>query len=480
MKPHRVAIVWFRRDLRLTDQPALRHALEHAQRIVPLFIWDWREDEPWRPGGASRWWLHHSLTALDASLRRRGVALVVRAGEAAATITEVAAEAGATLLVWNRLYEPREIACEERVVAAAVAAGLEHASFQSALWCDPSTLRNQQGGPYRVFGPFWRAVERELDGKPDPLPAPKRLAGPSRLPPSIGVGALHLLPRVRWDGGLAEAWKPGEASALQQLRRSAARVRGYSQGRERPDEAHTSRLSPHLHFGEITPVQALAALRSAGKRAADSAGAADFLRELGWREFAHHLLCHFPHTAERCLDERFERMRWRTDAAAIERWRRGMTGAPMVDAGMRELWRTGWMHNRVRMVVASFLTKNLQTHWRVGAEWFWDTLVDADLANNTLNWQWVAGCGADAAPYYRIFNPVLQAERFDPERRYLRRWAPELARLADRWIHRPWAASAKELAGAGVRLGVDYPTPLVDLDASRKAALAAYERLKRG
>jgi deoxyribodipyrimidine photo-lyase len=477
VKPHGVAVVWFRRDLRLADHPALSYALAQAERVVPLFVWDWREDEPWRPGAASRWWLHHSLAALDASLRSRGAALVVREGEAAATIAEVAAETGASLVVWNRLYEPRELACEERVAAIATAADLEHASFPGALWCDPSTLRNQQGQPYRVFGPFWRAVERALPTVRDPLPAPRRLSGPAAAIASIGVDALALLPRVRWDEGLATAWSPGEAGALRRLKRFAARVRDYAHGRDRPDRTHTSRLSPHLHFGEVTPAQALAALRSASGPAADSASAEGFLRELGWREFAHHLLYHFPHTADQCLDARFERMKWRKDSVSAQRWRRGMTGIPIVDAGMRELWRTGWMHNRVRMIVASYLTKNLQTHWRTGAAWFWDTLVDADLANNTLNWQWVAGCGADAAPYYRIFNPVLQTERFDPERGYIRQWVPELARLHDRWIHRPWTAPTEALASAGVDSAA-YPTPLVDLDASRKAALAAYARLK--
>jgi deoxyribodipyrimidine photo-lyase len=285
---------------------------------------------------------------------------------------------------------------------------------------------------------------------------------------------------MRWDQGLAAAWTPGEDGAHASLEAfCSGPLAHYDEGRNRPDQRGSSRLSPHLHFGELSPRQCLAAARMALLERASARSAADtFLRELGWREFAHHLLHHFPTTPGHPLDERFERFPWQPNAAWLEAWQRGKTGYPIVDAGMRELWATGWMHNRVRMVVASLLTKNLRQHWLDGARWFWDTLVDADLANNTLGWQWTAGCGADAAPFFRIFNPVLQAERYDPDRVYLRHWLPELAALPDGWVHRPWQAPPAVLDAAGVILGRTYPLPVVDFPASRNAALAAYAAMR--
>ncbi|MGD8310060.1 MAG: deoxyribodipyrimidine photo-lyase, partial [Chromatiales bacterium] len=323
-----------------------------------------------------------------------------------------------------------------------------------------------------VFTPFWKACLR----RPPPA-AP--LAAPEKLPPcpdvdSLALDALGLLPRIPWDAGLRETWRPGEAGALRRLDGFCRKgLDAYADARERPAVVGTSRLSPRLHFGELSPRQVWwRAVRE------DSPGGEAFLRELGWREFAHHLLHHSPETLERPMDRRFEAFPWREDPEALRAWQSGRTGIPLVDAGMRELWHTGWMHNRVRMVVASLLTKNLRIHWLEGARWFWDTLVDADLANNTLGWQWVAGCGADAAPYFRIFNPVTQGQRYDPEGAYVRRWVPEIGRLPDRWVHRPWQAPEKVLREAGIRLGSDYPEPIVDLKESRREALAAYEQVK--
>jgi deoxyribodipyrimidine photo-lyase len=474
------ALVWFRRDLRLADNPALAAAVEQAERVVAVYVHSPDDDGDWRPGAASNWWLHQSLVGLDEALRRRGLALTLRRGPAAAALLALAAETGATQVYWNRVYEPALVARDRTLEAELQAYGLACEGFNGALLFEPWEVRTAQGGPYKVFTPFWRVGQSMLDRLPAPLAAPRRLRGPARSPHSEPLGALGLLPRVPWDEGLAAHWAPGEPGAHARLEAfCAGALEDYAAARNRPDLAGSSRLSPHLHFGELSPRQCVAAVRNAlvDRPAARTSGAA-FLRELGWREFAHHLLHHFPRTTDAPLDERFARFEWARDDAALEAWRRGRTGYPLVDAGMRELWATGWMHNRVRMLVASLLTKNLRQPWLEGARWFWDTLVDADLANNTLGWQWTTGCGADAAPYFRIFNPVLQAERYDPQRAYLRRWLPELARLPDAWIHRPWQAPPGVLTEAGVELGSTYPRPVVDFAASRLAALAAYARIR--
>jgi deoxyribodipyrimidine photo-lyase len=475
------AIVWFRRDLRLTDNPALHAACERARHVVALYVHAPDEDGEWAPGGASRWWLHHSLARLDESLRARGGRLTIRRGGSLDSLLAVARETGAAQVFWNRLYEPARVAFDARIKATLRDAGLECESFNAALLHEPWQVRTGQGDPFRVFTPFWRACAARLDAQPPPLAAPPVVPSPTTPAAGLPLEALELVPRIRWDAGLHEAWTPGEAAALHRLESFATgALAAYGDGRDRPDHPGTSRLSPHLHFGEIGPRQCLAVVRGLAAAQPAVQGAADaFLRQVGWREFAHHLLHHFPHTPAAPLDARFDAFPWEPNEASVEAWQHGRTGIPLVDAGMRELWHTGWMHNRVRMVTASLLAKNLRQPWLVGDRWFWDTLVDADLANNTLGWQWTAGCGADAAPYFRVFNPVLQAERFDPQRAYLRRWLPELARLPDRWIHCPWEAPPATLAEAGVVLGREYPRPLVDLGDSREAALAAYGSIRR-
>lgn len=476
------AIVWFRRDLRLADQPALASALAAADSVVPVYVHSPEEDGAWAPGGATCWWLHHSLAALDASLRERGARLVILRGLVRDSLLELVRTTGATSIHWSRQYEPASIQRDTRLKAEFREAGIAVESTNAGLLFEPWTIRNGSGDPYRVFTPFWRACQQQLASVPPPAAAPKRVPLAASAPAGVTLDSLGLLPRIRWDAGFHPQWTPGEAGALARAEDFCSEwLAGYGDGRNRPDLPATSRLSPHLHFGEISPRQAVAiATRasSTSRSAGLSAGAEAFLRELGWREFAHHLLYHFPQTVDAPMDRRFEKLEWRRDAAALHAWQRGRTGYPIVDAGMRELWATGWMHNRVRMIVASLLTKNLGIHWSEGLRWFHDTLVDADLANNVLGWQWTAGCGADAAPYYRIFNPVLQTERFDPERAYLRRWVPELARLPDEWIHRPWEAPAAVLAAAGVRLGQTYPEPVVDFRGSRERALAQWAKLK--
>ncbi len=476
------ALVWFRRDLRVADNPALSAAIAAHERIVPVYVHAPDEQGDWPPGPAQQWWLHHSLTAHADRLAELGSPLIVRRGPTAGTLEALLEETGAQAVYWNRLYEPALVERDRRIKAwLRETRGVDAQSFNAAVLSEPWTIATGQGGPYRVFTPFWRRLCRE--GLPEHVTAsPNAMAAPSPRPRSEPIAALDLLPHIRWDDGLAAAWFPGESGALDRLARFCDdALPGYDTGRNEPATDGTSALSPHLHCGEIGPRQIVAAVR---RRAHGTDAAAEaYLSEIGWRDFAHHLLFHYPETPERSLDPRFERFPWRDPSGdardELAAWQQGATGVPLVDAGMRQLWRTGWMHNRLRMVVASFLTKNLRLHWLVGARWFWDTLVDADLASNTLGWQWAAGCGADAAPYFRIFNPVRQGERFDPNGQFVRHWVPEVAALPDRHVHAPFQAPEKALREAGLVLGHDYPRPIVDLGASRRAALAAFETIRK-
>jgi deoxyribodipyrimidine photo-lyase len=390
-------------------------------------------------------------------------------------LNDLLAESGASAVFWNRRYEPVAIARDRTLKSQLGVLGIDIGSFDGNLLFEPGTIRNGRGEPYRVFTAFWRACLARL-GVPPCHNAPEKLRAPGNWPQSLALAELELEPKGEWACVLGESWQPGERGAKKQLKRFVkAALQDYSTGRDIPGVVATSRLSPHLHFGEISPAELWRTIQNVSNdgAAGDPAACDAYLRQLGWREFAYHLLYHFPESAEQCLRPEFAAFPWRTDAKALRAWQRGKTGYPLVDAGMRELRQTGWMHNRVRMVVASFLVKHLLIGWQQGAAWFWETLVDADLANNSLGWQWVAGCGADAAPYFRIFNPVIQGEKFDAAGEYVRRWVPELARLPDRWIHKPWKAPASKLAEAGLRLGRDYPFPLIAHEEARKRALAA-------
>jgi len=481
--PGGTTILWLRADLRLDDNAALVAAASRQGTLLPLFIHSPTEEESWMPGGASRWWLDRSLRALDASLRERGSRLVVRHGASLDVLRDVAREAGAGAVFWNRRYEPASIARDRIVKQALRQDGLVAESFNSALLFEPWENVKNDGTPYRVFTPFWKSMLKR-GNVPSPLVTPAPIAAPSRWPRSESIDDLALRPRPDWAAGLREAWTPGENGAHAELARFLRDgIENYETGRNLPSQVGTSRLSPHLHFGEIGPrsiwkaVHDLAADRGS---AAFDAAAESWLRQLAWREFAHHLLFHFPHTAEKPLRPEFARFEWADDETLLSHWQRGLTGYPIVDAGMRELWATGWMHNRVRMIVASFLVKDLRVAWQEGARWFWDTLVDADLANNTMGWQWTAGCGADAAPYFRVFNPLLQSRRFDPDGIYLRHWLPELAALDAKWIHEPHGAPALVLEAAGVRIGKDYPAPIVAHDQAKRLALDAYQSMMSG
>ncbi len=474
-------LVWFRLDLRLADNPALLAGVSRGEPIIPVFIYAPEEEAPWGPGAASRWWLHHSLEALQVALQQAGLRLVLRRGPSLATLRGLVKETGATAVYWNRRYEPVVTTRDAAIKEALSGDGLEVQSFNSALLHEPWTLTNRSGKPFQVFTPFWKHC-LGLQEPLEPRPAPRTLLAPPRWPKSLALAELGLEPTSDWAGGLRAAWQPGEASAIKALRSfMAGAFDTYAADRNRPDLEGTSRLSPHLHFGEISPRQVWHGLK---QRAAsrglgvESWRGSSFLAELGWREFAHHLLYHFPHTPAEPLRREFKGFPWRHGAHLLRAWQRGRTGYPLVDAGTRQLWATGWMHNRVRMVVASFLVKDLMVSWTEGARWFWDTLVDADLAQNTLGWQWTAGCGADAAPFFRVFNPVSQGERFDPCGSYVRRWCPELARLPDEWVHKPGGAPEEILAHAGVRLGRDYPAPVVSHAIAREVALEAFGKLK--
>ncbi|WP_082915032.1 cryptochrome/photolyase family protein [Paramagnetospirillum marisnigri] len=469
-------LVWFRRDLRLDDNPALAEAAATGRPVLPVYVHDEDSAGAWAEGGASRWWLHHSLARLGEGLKRLGVPLLLRRGPAAEMLAETARMVGADTVVWNRRIEPWAARQEAAVAARAAGAGLVARAVGSPLLFEPDRVTSKLGTPLKVFTPFWRAC---LAAPPPtrPIPAPERLIPCATAPAGDALEHWRLLPKTPdWAGGLRDTWRPGEADAARRLSRFLAeRLDSYAGDRDRPAVDGTSGLSPHLHFGEISPRRVF----HAAFDAPPSAGHDRFLAELGWREFSAHLLMRSPDMDRAPLNTDFARMDWRSDPEGLEAWRRGRTGYPLVDAGMRQLWQTGWMHNRVRMVVASFLVKDLLLPWTDGAAWFWDTLVDADLASNSASWQWVAGCGADAAPFFRVFNPALQGEKFDSDGGYVRRWCPELARLPDRWLHQPWRAPSQALAMAGIALGRDYPRPVVDHDLARKRALDAFSRLRQ-
>ena len=478
------AIIWFRRDLRLADNPALQALLQDGHLPVAVYIHD-EPDPDWPLGGASAWWLHHSLVALKQSLQQLGSDLLILSGNAQQQLSQLIENTGVEAVYWNRCYEPALARRDATLTAHFKQRGIDVCSCSASLLREPWQLLKKDGTPYRVFTPFWKSLyaigpSRDVVTVPERIPAPPESSKAESLP----IDSLGLLPRVAWDKAFYTHWQPGEKGAWNTLKIFCeTRLNSYKTDRDFPQEAATSRLSAHLHFGEISPLQLWHYLLdwSVSETSPGTLTAVEaWLRQLGWREFSHHLLYHFPHTALQPLNVRFEHFPWRTDYAdTLASWQKGQTGIPIVDAGMRELWATGYMHNRVRMIAASLLTKNLRIPWQEGAHWFWDTLVDADLANNTMGWQWTAGSGADAAPFFRIFNPVLQGEKFDKAGVYVRRWVPELAKLDNKFIHKPWSADPGILADAGIVLGKEYPEPVVDLRTSREQALAAWDQVKR-
>jgi len=473
-------IFWYRQDLRTSDLPGLIAAAATGHPIIPCYILD--DDTPlqWVAGAASRWWLHHSLQSLSGELSALGGHLVLRRGETSAVLQDLLQESGAQHIYCSRMYEPWAADLERRLHDQLSAKGVTFKRFAGALLHEPETVVNLSGSPYKVFTPYWRRCLSR--GEPTlPQTLDENVSWSNQSLASDHVDDWQLCPtQANWAAGWNALWSPGSDGAHRKLNDFLAKgISNYSDGRDRPALECTSRLSPHLHYGEISPREVWLQARSAAAQFSELDGQIEkFFSELGWREFSHSLMSHFPDITERAFKEPFRQFPWIHSEAKLKAWQSGKTGYPLVDAGMRELWQTGYMHNRVRMITASFLTKHLLIHWREGAKWFWDTLLDADLANNSSGWQWVAGSGADASPYFRIFNPVIQGEKFDPEGEYIRHWVPELSRMPKRYLNRPWEAPEEVLEAAEVKLGSDYPLPIVDHKAARDSALAALASIR--
>ena len=471
-----VAIVWFRQDLRIHDNPALLAAAQ-AGRVLPVYILDDVNAGKAKMGAASRVWLHHSLQSLNKSLSGR---LLMLNGDASILLPQLAKDCGAKQVYWNRCYEPWRIKRDKKIKADLTAQGIEvHSSNGSLLW-EPWTVLKKDGSPYKVYSPYYKrgCLGAEQAIRPM-LAAPKtlRYCLPSQAPNGLSLVQLKLLPSIRWDKTMIDHWEVGEDAAHNKLAALVdRRLANYKRGRDFPALKSTSRLSPHLHFGELSPHQVWFQVQQCQLKNEDDRY--HFLSELGWREFSYYLLYHWPQLPTKPFQPKYASFPFLTDKKGLRLWEQGRTGFPIIDAGMRELWQTGYMHNRVRMIVGSFLVKNQLIDWRKGEAWFWDCLVDADLASNSASWQWVAGCGADAAPYFRIFNPVLQSEKFDPEGEYLVNYLPELAGLPKKYRHKPWEAPENVLQAANIRLGEDYPEPILDLKVTRERALMALKQLK--
>ncbi|MEM8599176.1 MAG: deoxyribodipyrimidine photo-lyase [Bacteroidota bacterium] len=482
-------LVWFRSDLRLADNPALSYAVESSDTVIPVFIWDTNaeRDASQRDavGSAHLVWLYRALPALDDALRRQNSRLILRRGDTLDMLNHLVEELGAEAVVWNQRHVPALRERDRQMAEALRGDGVTVTTFANRLLHDPELVQTGSGGPYRVFTPFWRKFQKEVSVDP-PRPAPR--LGPSKAPDtwpdsddvtSWGFTASEQ-DGTDWATDIRRHWTPTEQAAHDRLDAFLGRhASGYDVERNRPDRDGTSMLSPYLHFGHITPRQVwdrVSAWRDQDASRKDAAQV--FLSEIAWREFSYHVLHHYPDTPSEPLKEKYAAFPWLEDADALERWQHGKTGYPIVDAGMRQLWATGWMHNRVRMIVASFLTKDLLIPWQDGAAWFWDTLVDADLASNTMGWQWAAGCGADAQPFFRIFNPVSQGTRYDPDGTYVKQWVPELKHMPKKYIHAPWEAPRAVLRQAQVELGTDYPHPMVDHAKARLRALEALEAIK--
>jgi deoxyribodipyrimidine photo-lyase len=482
-QPARPSIVLFRDDLRLSDNAALAAALERRNPVLCVFIFDEESPEIRPLGGAARWWLHGSLSALAEDVEGLGGRLHIVPGQTVPCITALVDATKAIAVFWNRRYGAAEIAVDRELRADLIARGCRAESFNGRLLYEPWQIKPKTSDYFKVFTPFYRALLGQGE-VPPPLAGPIAMAPaayPASAPARVRLDELGLLPRrPDWSGGLRATWQPGEANARQLLNRFLRRaIADYAEKRDQPGLIQTSFLSPHLRFGEISPRQIWHRTQSArAQQRLPGRGVESFLREIVWREFCYHLLFHFPELGTRNFQDRFDGFRWqKPDRERLARWQHGKTGYPIVDAGMRQLLQQGIMHNRIRMVTASFLTKDLLFDWRLGEAWFWDTLCDADLASNTANWQWVAGTGADAAPYFRIFNPIVQGKKFDPDGDYVRQFVPELGKLPAQWIHRPWLAPVSVLQAAAVELGKTYPLPVVDHADARKRALQTFEQI---
>ncbi|MAI36589.1 deoxyribodipyrimidine photo-lyase [Alteromonas sp.] len=469
-----VSIMWFRQDLRVNDNPALNAACDMG-KILPIYIYDDTTPDGRAPGSASQWWLHHSLTSLNDRLNGH---LKIFKGDPKVLISKIMESIKAKAIFWNRCYEPWQINRDKEIKKQLIDSEFEAYSSNGSLLWEPMKVLKKDGTPYKVYTPYYRNGCLKIEEPRYPKAPPARITYADDEYKDDGLDALNLLPEIKWDSTISKMWKPGEEGAADNLSEFIQHAaRQYKDGRDIPSMKGTSRLSPHLHFGEVSPNQVWYAIK-------DKFGATEdksidtYLSELGWREFSYYLLFHFPTLPNKNFNDKFDKFPWRKDAKALKAWQTGNTGIPIVDAGMRELWQTGYMHNRVRMIVGSFLVKNLLLSWHEGERWFWDTLLDADLASNSAGWQWVAGSGADASPYFRIFNPILQGEKFDKKGKYVRKYCPELKDLPDKYIHKPWETPGVIAKDAKLELGKSYPEPIVDLKASRQRALDAFQEIK--
>ena len=470
------SILWFREDLRLADNSALKAAIEAGGPVIPVFIWSPDEAGDWAPGAASKWWLHQALKGLSEAWQVKGGQLILRDGDSLAELRDIIEKTGAKRVFWNRRYQSPQRELDADIKRQLRDEGIEVESFNSSLLNEPHTAATDGGNPYKVYTPYWKKVK---DRPIEPIAEPdfNAIQFPDAYPQAVALDTLDLLPEKQWYRKFYPHWEVSEAAAQERLDQFLNKaVEDYNEARNIPSEDGTSCLSPYLHWGLISPRQVMALL--AKKQDLRAEGAQVFAKEIYWREFAYNVLYHFPKTPDAPLHEKYADFPWEPDAETLKRWQRGQTGYPIVDAGMRQLYATGWMHNRVRMVVSSLLVKHLLQDWRKGASWFWDTLVDADLASNTLGWQWSAGCGADAAPYFRVFNPITQGQKFDAEGEYVRKWVPEIAKLPNKYIHEPWEAPTGILEYAGVELGKDYPEPIIEHKKGRERALAALDKFK--
>lgn len=474
------ALVWIRNDLRLADNPALFAAAEH-EKVMLVFIHDPNQRDGY--GAAQYWWLHHSLKAYQQSLHKHYHAtLNIFQGHPLAVLKTILSTHKVDAIYWNRSYLPTAIQRDKEIKAYFSGQKITTQSFKGNLLLEPWQISTQQNQPFKVFTPFWKQASQTLiNHEPQLLPRPSCLAT-VKLKETLSLEDLKLLPcQPDWSQPFHRNWSPGEEDAHRRFQSfQESLLPYYAKDRDTPSQNATSRLSPYLHFGEMTARQIWHAIQNQMSQSPELTKAGEkFLAEVGWREFSYHLLYHYPSLSTQNFKSEFNQFPWQTNEAHFKAWTKGLTGYPLVDAGMRELWHTGYMHNRIRMITASFLTKHLLLPWQKGAEWFWYTLLDADCANNNASWQWVAGCGADAAPYFRIFNPILQGEKFDPEGQYVKKWVPELQALPTRYIHQPWQASKAILKQAGIDLGETYPAPIVDHGAARQRALTAYEHIKK-
>ncbi len=471
----KISIMWFRQDLRLRDNPALAAACERGT-VIPVYIYDTHNMGEFALGGASQWWLHHSLQSLNKSLASK---LTVLQGDPLALLQALIEKTGATSIMWNRTYEPWQIKRDQVIKASLQEQGIEATSFNGSLLWEPWKILNKSGSVYKVFTPYYRKGCLPFSSPRSVISAPAKPVWQYVASLDEGIDSLRLISAIDWCKNIARQWFPGEEGAAKNLQVFLSnKIENYKAARDIPSLAGTSSLSPHLHFGEISPNQVWYAALGKYHGSMDNTGLDCFLSEMGWREFSYYLLYHFPELPKQNFNQKFDEYPWTSDADKLKAWQQGKTGVPLIDAGMRELWQTGYMHNRVRMVVASYLVKNLGLHWHHGEAWFWDCLVDADLAANSAGWQWVAGSGADASPFFRIFNPVLQGEKFDKDGEYVRQYCPELKGLPNKYIHKPWEAPTDVLENAAITLGKTYPKPLVDLKESRADALSAYEAVK--